>query len=114
MNFYKIKDVDWLTEEMLRNIEHGDEKNVLFEMAMANASLGRIGYRVDRSELLCCKSTQDFAAKLHVIRMGFDRLLQDTATRVWFSNEGKRLAANLFKTAEKVNKKKFQNCYVSY
>jgi hypothetical protein len=94
--------VDWLTEEMLRNIENGDEKNVLFEMALANANLGRIGYRVDRSELLCCRSTQEFAAKLHVIRMGFDRLLQDSQKRVWFANEGKRLATNLFKTAEKV------------
>ena len=28
------QDVDWLNEEMLRNIEHFDEKNVLYQMGM--------------------------------------------------------------------------------
>ena len=94
-------DVDWLSEEMLRNVINVNETNVLYEMALSNASLGRIGFRIDRFELLCCKSTQDFAAKLHVIRLGFDRLLQDSDKRTWFAEEGKQLAESLFRTAEK-------------
>lgn len=109
-----LKDVDWLTDEMLKNIENIDEKNVLYEMAMSSANLGRIGYRVDRTNLLKCKSTQDFAAKLHVIRLGFDRLLQDKEKRNWFAAEGKKLAVSLFRRAEKVQKNciKFQNIQV--
>ena len=37
---------------MLRNIEHCDEKNVLYEMALSNATLGNVSYRVSRCKLL--------------------------------------------------------------
>ena len=87
---------------MLKNIEDINDKNVLYEMGLSNANLGRIGFRVDRFELLNCKSTQDFAAKLHVIRLGFDRILQDSDKRNWFIEKGKLLLTNLFKRAEKV------------
>lgn len=93
--------MDWLTAEMLANIENKDEKNVLYEMAMSNVVLGRVKYRVSRAELLCCKSEEDFGAKLHVVRLGFDRLLQDTSKKQWFIDEGKALLSNLFKKAEK-------------
>lgn len=95
-------DVDWLTEEMLQNIEHVDEKNVLYEMAMSSVVMGRVKYRVSRTQLLECKSDEDFAAKLHVLRLGFDRLMQDSSKKQWLIEEGKNLLSNLFRKAEKV------------
>ena len=60
-------DVDWLNEEMLQNIQNVDEKNVLYEMALSNVklSVSNVIYRVNRAELLNCRSETDFAAKLH-------------------------------------------------
>ncbi|CAF0881686.1 unnamed protein product [Brachionus calyciflorus] len=94
-------DVDWLTAEMLANIEHTDETNVLYEMAMSSVVLGRVKYRVSRKELLNCKSEEDFAAKLHVIRLGFDRLFQNNSKKQWFIDEGKTLLSCFFKKSEK-------------
>lgn len=94
--------MDWLTEEMLQNIENKDEKNVLYEMAMSNVILGRVKYRISRTELLGCKSDEDFSAKLHVIRLGFDRMLQDSSKKQWLIEEGKNLLSCLFRKAEKV------------
>lgn len=101
-------DVEWFTAEMLSNIENKDEKNVLYEMAMSNVVLGRVKYRVSRRDLLDCKSEEDFAAKLHVIRLGFDRLFQDTSKKQWFIDEGKNLLSSLFKKAEKESTKLFK------
>jgi hypothetical protein len=95
-------EVDWLNEEILKNIEDINDENVLYEVGLSNANLGRIGYRVDRAELLNCKSTQDFAAKLHALRLGFDKLLEDHTKKEWFVVEGKKLITNLLKRAEKV------------
>lgn len=94
-------DVDWLNEEMLRNIEYTDEKNVLYEMGHSNATLGRVSYRVSRCNLLGCKSENDFAAKLHVIRLGFDRLLQNSSKKQWMIEEGRELLANFLKKCDK-------------
>lgn len=94
-------DVDWLTEEMLQNIENVDDKNVLYEMAVSNVNLGGVSYRVSRAELLGCASEKDFAAKLHVVRLGFDRLLQDMSKRQWFVDLGRNLLAKIMQRAEK-------------
>ena len=48
-------------------------------------------YRVSRASLLDCKSENDFAAKLHAIRLGFDRLLQDAIKKEWFIEQGRHL-----------------------
>ena len=61
---------------MLQNIQNVDDKNVLYEMAVSNVNLGGVSYRVSRAELLKCGSEQDFAAKLQVIRLGFDRQIE--------------------------------------
>jgi hypothetical protein len=95
-------DVDWLDEELLQKIEHVDEKNVLYEMGLSNARLVRIEYRISRAQLLNCKSEEDFAAKLHIIRMGFDRLLQTIDKKHWLMDEGRRLLSKLLLKAEKV------------
>jgi hypothetical protein len=87
---------------MLRNIEHVDEKNVLYEMSLSNATLGGVSYRVSRCELLGCRSEEDFGAKLHVIRLGFDRLLQDMHKKQWMIEEGRELLANFLKKCDKV------------
>ena len=92
--------MDWLNEEMLRNIEYTDEKNVLYEMGHSNATLGRVSYRVSRCNLLGCKSENDFAAKLHVIRLGFDRLLQNSSKKQWMIEEGRELLANFLNKAK--------------
>lgn len=97
-------DVDWLNEEMFQNIENKNDKNVLYEMALSNVCLGRVSYRVSRAELLTCKSDDDFAAKLHVLRLGFDRLMQNSDKRQWMIEQGKQLLANLMRKAEKVKK----------
>ncbi len=95
-------DVDWLNEEMFQNIENKNDKNVLYEMALSNVCLGRVSYRVSRAELLTCKSDDDFAAKLHVLRLGFDRLMQNSDKRQWMIEQGKQLLGNLMRIAEKV------------
>lgn len=97
------KDVDWLTEEMLQNIENVDNKNVLYEMAVSTVNLGGVSYRVSRATLLNCASEKDFAAKLHVIRLGFDKLLQDASKRQWFTDIGRNLLRKLMQKADKVS-----------
>lgn len=87
---------------MLQNIQNVDDKNVLYEMAVSNVNLGGVSYRVSRAELLKCGSEQDFAAKLQVIRLGFDRLLQDASKRQWFIDYGRNLLDKIMQKAEKV------------
>jgi len=76
---------------LFERIENVDDKNALYEMALSNVNLGRVSYRVSRASLLDCKSENDFAAKLHAIRLGFDRLLQDTIKKEWFIEQGSQL-----------------------
>lgn len=95
--------MDWLDEEMLQRIENVNDKNALYEMGLSSASLGRVTYRVSRCELLFCKSNVDFAAKLHAIRLGFDRLLQENDKKQWMIEQGRRLVSALLKKNEKVN-----------
>ena len=95
-------DVEWLDEEMLQRIENVNDKNALYEMGLSSASLGRVTYRVSRYEMFNCKSNVDFAAKLHAIRLGFDRLLQENEKREWMIEQGKRLASALLRKNEKV------------
>lgn len=92
---------DWIDEDMFQRIENLDDKNALYEMAFSNANLGRVGYRVSRCEMFGCRSEADFAAKLHVLRLGFDRFLQDEAQRVWLIEQGRRLIGALLSRAEK-------------
>ncbi|RNA29865.1 FAM73B isoform X1 [Brachionus plicatilis] len=101
-------DVEWLTAEMLENIENKDEKNVLYEMAMSSVVLGKVKYRVSRTELLNCRSEDDFAAKLHVIRLGFDRLLQERSKKQWFTEQGKLMLGVLFQKADRDSTKLFE------
>jgi hypothetical protein len=90
-----------LDRDLFDRIENIDDKNALYEMAFSNVSLGRVGYRVSRTSLLNCKSEQDFAAKLHALRLGFDRLLQDSSKKDWFIDQGRHLVRALFSRAEK-------------
>ena len=98
-----LKDVEWLDEEMLQRIENVNDKNALYEMGLSSASLGRVTYRVSRYEMFNCKSNVDFAAKLHAIRLGFDRLLQENDKKEWMIEQGRRLVSALLKKNEKVN-----------
>jgi hypothetical protein len=68
---------------------------------MSSVSLGRVSYRVSRCELLRCQSDQDFAAKVHVIRLGFDRLLQDPLKRQWLIGEGREFLGGFLRTCDK-------------
>ncbi len=76
---------------MFERIENVDDKNALYEMALSNVNLGRVSYRVSRASLLDCRNENDFASKLHVIRLGFDRLLQDSVKKEWFIDQGRHL-----------------------
>lgn len=93
---------------MLENIENKDEKNVLYEMAISSVSLGKVKYRVSRTELLACRSEDDFAAKLHVVRLGFDRLFQERNKKQWFIDHGKLMLDVLFKKADRDSSKLFE------
>ena len=68
---------------------------------MSSVQLGRVSYRVSRCELLQCQSEEDFAAKVHVIRLGFDRLLQDTCKRQWLIGEGRELLGGFLRKCDK-------------
>ena len=96
------KEFDWIDEEMFDRIEDVTGKNALYEMALSTANLGRVGYRVSRSEMFNCKSEADFAAKLHVIRLGFDRFLQEETKKSWLIEQGRILILSLLNKAEKV------------
>ena len=89
---------------MFQRIENVNDKNALYEMAFSNANLGRVSYRVDRTEMFNCKSETDFAAKLHVIRLGFDRFLQEKSQQTWLIEKGRIIIGKLWEKADKVNK----------
>lgn len=92
---------DWIDENMFQRIENVNDKNALYEMAFSNANLGRVSYRVSRCDIFNCKSEVDFAAKLHVIRIGYDRYLQDDAKKNWLIEQGRLLIAALMKKSDK-------------
>lgn len=92
---------DWIDEDMFQRIENVNDKNALYEMAFSNANLGRISYRVSRCAMFDCKSETDFAAKLHVIRLGFDRYLQDSNQKEWLVNQGQKLLTKMWEKAGK-------------
>ena len=100
----KKKEFDWIDEDMFQRIENVNDKNALYEMAFSNANLGRISYRVSRCAMFDCKSETDFAAKLHVIRLGFDRYLQDSNQKEWLVNKGQKLLTKMWEKAGKVKK----------
>lgn len=92
---------DWIDEDMFQRIENVNDRNALYEMAYSSANLGRIAYRISRCELFNCRSETDFAAKLHVIRLGFDRYLQDSIQRDWLINQGQALLTKMWNKAGK-------------
>jgi hypothetical protein len=95
------KEFDWIDESMFQRIENVKDKNALYEMAFSNANLGRVAYRVSRWEMFNCKSETDFAAKLHVVRLGFDRFLQDSTKRQWLIDQGRALITTLWLKLDK-------------
>jgi len=99
-----IKEFDWIDEEMFQRIENVNDKNALYEMALSSVNLGRVVYRVSRFEMFNCKSESDFAAKLHVVRLGFDRYMQDSTRKQWLIDQGRTLIEKFWFKAEKVDK----------
>jgi hypothetical protein len=95
-------DVDWLDDELFEKISNGNETNVLYEMGISNVSLGRVEFRVNRADQLNCKSGEDFAAKLFVLRMGFDKIMEDSSRKEWIINQSRRFLGNLLIKADKV------------
>lgn len=92
---------DWMDESMFQRIENVNDKNALYEMAFSSANLGRVPFRVSRWEMFNCKSETDFAAKLHVVRLGFDRFLQDATKRQWIVDQGRALITRLWQQLDK-------------
>lgn len=95
---------------MFQRIENVNDKNALYEMAFSHASLDRVSYRVCRKEMFNCKSDIDFAAKLHVVRLGFDRFMQDHEKKHWLIDKGRELIRKFWEKAEKVNNS-IEYCY---
>ena len=91
-----------MDEEMFQRIENVNDKNALYEMALSSANLGRVSYRVSRFEMFNCKSEADFAAKLHVVRLGFDRYMQDPTRKQWLVDQGRTLIEKFWGKADKV------------
>ena len=87
---------------MFQRIENVNDKNALYEMALSTANLDRIKYRVSRAEMFNCKSEVDFAAKLHVVRLGFDQFLQNNSKKEWMIEQGRILITKFWEKAEKV------------
>lgn len=52
--------------------------------------------------MLDCRSEEDFAAKLYVIRMAFDKMMLKDDKKQWVIEQGKSLLSNLLIRAEKV------------
>ncbi len=55
-----------------------------------------------RTQMLKCHSDRDFLAKLYALRLGFDKLMEDTSKKKWFIDEGRKLFVNIMHAANKV------------
>ncbi|KAI5103828.1 mitoguardin 1 isoform X1 [Silurus meridionalis] len=81
-----------------------------YEEALQMAEDGKISCRVLRTEMLECLGDTDFLAKLHCIRQACQVILQDTSTRKFLADTGKKILSSIIVRARK-NPKRFEEVY---
>uniref|UniRef100_A0A0R3RPP2 Mitoguardin n=1 Tax=Elaeophora elaphi TaxID=1147741 RepID=A0A0R3RPP2_9BILA len=93
-----IDDADVLMREPL-NLD----KDVLhfYREGVAAAETGEVTCRKIRTEFCCCEDDDDFKAKVWCIRQAFTEILLDEHNRVWLSQIGRQLIADLLRHASK-------------
>ncbi|VDN59248.1 unnamed protein product [Dracunculus medinensis] len=79
------------------------EKSSLFfyQSGMACAISDEVFYRKSRTEFCCCENDLDFMAKLWCLRQAFNKILSDERNRVWLTQTGRQLIADLLRHSHK-------------
>ncbi|EFO24423.2 hypothetical protein LOAG_04059 [Loa loa] len=93
-----IDDADVLMREPLnldRDVLH------FYQEGVAAVKTGEVNYRKLRTEFCCCEDDDDFKAKVWCIRQAFTEILSDEHNRVWLSQAGRQLIADLLRHASK-------------
>ncbi|VDP20540.1 unnamed protein product [Onchocerca flexuosa] len=62
---------------------------------------GEVNCRKIRTEFCCCEDDEDFKAKVWCVRKAFIEILSDEHNRVWLSQAGRQLIADLLRHASK-------------
>uniref|UniRef100_A0A915PK84 Uncharacterized protein n=1 Tax=Setaria digitata TaxID=48799 RepID=A0A915PK84_9BILA len=93
-----IDDADVLMREPL-NLD----KNVLlfYQEGVSAVEIGEVNCRKIRTEFCCCEDDSDFKAKVWCVRQAFTEILSDEHNRVWLSQAGRQLIADLLRHASK-------------
>lgn len=62
---------------------------------------GAIPYRSLRTELVGCGSDNEYLAKLHCLRLGFQNMLRDPHIWTWFADAGRQTLADMLLYADR-------------
>ncbi|KAL3989822.1 hypothetical protein ACH3XW_29175 [Acanthocheilonema viteae] len=93
-----IDDADVLMREPL-NLDR--DALHFYQKGVAAAKAGEVNCRKIRTEFCCCEDDDDFKAKVWCIRQAFAEILLDEHNRVWLSQAGRQLIADLLRHASK-------------
>lgn len=99
-------------EELPLNVDDADvllreplnlDKNALhfYHQGLDIVKSGGVNCRKIRSEFCCCEDDSDFKAKVWCIRQAFTEILSDERNRVWLSQAGRQLIADVLRHARK-------------
>ncbi|VDK82633.1 unnamed protein product [Litomosoides sigmodontis] len=72
-----------------------------YQQGVIAAEAGEVNCRKIRTEFCCCENDDDFKAKVWCIRQAFTEILLDEHNRVWLSQAGRQLIADLLRHASK-------------
>lgn len=73
----------------------------VYEAALLELEHGTIPFRTLRTKTVGCNSDTEFLAKLYCLRIAFDDLFSNPATRQWFAECGKTSLVNILILAER-------------
>ncbi|MCP9256813.1 Protein FAM73B [Dirofilaria immitis] len=93
-----IDDADVLMREPL-NLD----KDLLhfYQNGIKAVETGEVNCRKIRTEFCCCEDDGDFKAKVWCVRQAFTEILSDEHNRVWLSQAGRQVIADLLRHASK-------------
>jgi hypothetical protein len=74
----------------------------LYEAAMRLVELNTVPYRSLKTDMVGCKTDNEYLAKLHAIRGAFSRIISDVEKRHWICVKGKEVFRRILQKADKV------------
>uniref|UniRef100_A0A8R1XTS4 Mitoguardin n=1 Tax=Onchocerca volvulus TaxID=6282 RepID=A0A8R1XTS4_ONCVO len=93
-----IDDADVLMREPL-NLDR--DVLLFYQDGVTAVEAGEVNCRKIRTEFCCCEDDEDFKAKVWCVRQAFTEILSDEHNRVWLSQAGRQLIADLLRHASK-------------